>query len=442
MSEIKTKTAETEDLYAQLMKDTGSRIQELEESDLMTRFDEYEQKLKGMTEEGVIDEEKIDIFVKAREATFESLEKHVSEEQDVLAKAVFGIKAIMKKFGEDFFSDLERLKPEEQKLIDDAVAEKGAANTELEEAKQKWNIFGSRDRAIDAANDKIKLADEKIKTAEETAKNMARNRLLSADLRDSLGEFTYIVERGISLLEKRIDSMSKQRLKATARKQAAFETKNKAARVLELVRAEKEQKEAELEIEAEKIEAMANGTEEHSKQTELVSELRRKTEELRNKYNETFILFQKKEEFAKFFEIDEQNMMKVISNHKMFAIALRATSEEQRVTFQNRLETMQGASDQEVASHLDETGSKINQNNAEYQAMVGAVSDRIRMEMIERHPDIMENIAKIQQAMAENEQLIRKREGKSYDDFMKMYGVDPLREFYFSHTEKEVNVSE
>ena len=94
---------------------------------------------------------------------------------------------------------------------------------------------------------------------------------------------------------------------------------------------------------------------------------------------------------------------------------------------------MKAMSDQDVAKQLDDLGAEVDQRNAEYMAMAGAASDRVRMEKIEAHPERVARMAKVQAAQAEKIQEIRVREKEAIQKFKEEYGIDPTESSFFHY---------
>ena len=96
---------------------------------------------------------------------------------------------------------------------------------------------------------------------------------------------------------------------------------------------------------------------------------------------------------------------------------------------------------EDIAKELDDLGYAVDQSNAEYMAAVGAASDRLRMEKIERHPERIAKMMEIQAAQAEALQRIIEREGRELAKFKKLYGIDPTKSSFFTYAAKPDEVS-
>jgi hypothetical protein len=241
------------------------------------------------------------------------------------------------------------------------------------------------------------------------------------------------ISKTVSIMENRMGEIDRQ-LKAVAlRKAEAFDVKQQSAEALEKLDVQLTQSEEELRREEEVLTTLLNGTSEHAQQTEKVSNLRARVEELRGKRNTAFVLFQSKEKFAAELEIHEKTQMKLRDNQRMWITSLRSDTEERIVTFRSRLEAMKAMADQDVAKQLDDLGSAVDQANAEYMAMAGSASDRVRMDKIEAHPERVAAIAKVQAHQAEAIQQIRLREREAIEKFKQQYGIDPTKSSFFTY---------
>lgn len=418
-------------LLESLINDTERSLSSLEQRpDLMGEISTLEQKYEEASK--LRDEQERSLRMKVLEADFRQLREAARQEEQDLAQAVFGLNAILEGMGRDYM-ELGKLNADEQKLIADAEAEVARAKQERLEAEQTWNIFGRRERAVADADRRIREAEKKVEEAKAEARRRARQRLMSADMEQSLQDFMHRVSRTISIMEHRMKEIDRQLQAVATRKAAAFEIKQGAAQALEKLDAELNEKEAELRREEEIIQTLVNGTREHAEQTQKVSNLRAAVEELRGRRNTAFVLFQSKEKFAAELEIHEKTQMKLRDNQRMWITSLRSDTEERVTTFRSRLEAMKAMADQDVAKQLDDLGSAVDQSNAEYMAMAGAASDRVRMAKIEQHPERVARIAQVQAHQAEAIQQIRMREAEAIERFKKQYGIDPTRSSFFTY---------
>ncbi len=435
MADSVSGTAEAQtDLFKRLVQETDASIASLDakaDKDLNDHLDVFKKKFEEA--EQIRDEKERDARVRVLEADFSKLRESVRDEEADLAHAVLGLNTILEQLGGEYL-ELQHLTPEEKDIVSEAEKNLEKAKQNLEKAKGKWRIFG-RDRSVAKAKDLIKDAEQGIRDAKTEAHRQARKRLMAHKIEQSLQEFMYKVEKTISIIERRVESIKTQVDNVSSRKGEAFRVKEEAARELERLDNELNEAEAELAREEDLLETFVNGTPEHSQQMQKVSDLRARVEDTRGGRNNALVLFQSKEKFAAELAIHERTQIKLRDNHQMWITSLRSDTDERVVTFKSRLEAMKAMADQDVAKQLDDIGSAIDQANVEYMAASGYASDKVRMEKIEKHPDRVAKIAKIQAAQAEAIQKIRLREKKAIERFKEMYGLDPTESSFFHYEE-------
>jgi hypothetical protein len=419
------------DVLAALLKDTEQSIASLEgKADLTSEIQSIEKKFDEAAK--LKDNSERDLRMKVLEADFRKLRDTARKEEQDLAQAVFGLNAILEGMGQDY-AELGKLNAAEQQMITGAEQRLAEAKQARVQSEQMWNIFGRRDRAVAFAEEQIQKAEQGVQDAQAGARRAARQRLMSANMEQSLQDFMHRISKTVSIMENRMGEIDRQ-LKAVAlRKAEAFDVKQQSAEALEKLDVQLTQSEEELRREEEVLTTLLNGTSEHAQQTEKVSNLRARVEELRGKRNTAFVLFQSKEKFAAELEIHEKTQMKLRDNQRMWITSLRSDTEERIVTFRSRLEAMKAMADQDVAKQLDDLGSAVDQANAEYMAMAGSASDRVRMDKIEAHPERVAAIAKVQAHQAEAIQQIRLREREAIEKFKQQYGIDPTKSSFFTY---------
>jgi hypothetical protein len=417
-----------------LLKDTEKSIASLEQkADLTSEIEALEKKFEQAAE--IKEAKERDLRVKVLEADFRKLREATRQEEQDLAQAVFGLNAILESMGLEY-TQLSKLNDSEQGLVAKAERRVAEAKQARLAAESKWNIFGMRDRAISEADEEIKRAQQAVENAQIEARRSARQRLMSANMEQSLQDFMHRVSKTITIMENRMGEISRQLAAVTTRKAAAFDLKQKAAEALEKLDDQLNTAEEELRREEELLSTMVNGTPEHSAQQQKISNLRAQVEDLRGRRNTAFVLFQSKEKFAAELEIHEKTQMKLRDNQRMWITTLRSDTEERVVTFRSRLEAMKAMADQDVAKQLDDLGAAVDQANAEYMAQAGSASDRVRMDKIEAHPERVAKIAKVQATQAEAIQKIRLRERDAIQKFKEQYGIDPTQSSFFTYEDK------
>lgn len=397
---------------------------ELEFADIQSKFDEAA-KIK--------DDRERDMRLKVLTANFDELRKDAGKEEQDLAQAVFGLNAMLESMGEEY-AELGSLNDAEKALVQGAERELATAQMQRIQADQKWFF---KDTAIVSADEAIQMAKIRVEESKNEARRRARQRLLTADMEANLQEFILKVEKTVQIMQRRMTEIDAQLQAVTSRKARAFEIKQQAAIALEKLDAELNQKEAELKREEEVLNTIENGSSEHATHSQKISDLRADVERVRGGRNTAFVLHQSKDKFASELEIHEKTQMKLRDNQRMWITSLRSDTEERVVTFRSRLEAMKAASDQDIAKTLDDLGAEADQRNAEYMARVGAASDRMRMEKIEKHPKRIAEIAAVAAAQAEAVQQIRERERAAIEHFKTLYGIDPTLSSFFHYQDEK-----
>jgi hypothetical protein len=424
------------DVLNQLLSDTDSAVAQLEKRaettpDLDTRFADIQSKFDEAS--NIKDDNEREMRMKILEADFQEIRKDAATEEQDLAQAVFGLNAMLESMGAEY-SELTNLNDDEQGIIDNAQAALERAKLQRAKAGDKWFFKQS---AIESAEQEIEKAKTALQEAQIEAKRQSRQRLLTADMEASLQEFLLRVEKTIHIMENRMGAIDSQLKAVSARKAKAFQVKEEAARALEELDQRLNGKEEDLRREEDLLASYENGTDEHAAQSKKISDLRADVEGLRGSRNTAFVLHQSKDKFATELEVHERTQMKLRDNQRMWITSLRSDTEERVVTFRSRLEAMKAASDQDIAKTLDDLGAEADQRNAEYMAKVGAASDRIRMEKIEKHPERIANIARVAAAQAEAIQQIRIREREAINKFKELYGIDPTASSFFHYQDDE-----
>ncbi|MBK9289713.1 MAG: hypothetical protein IPN38_19130 [Flavobacteriales bacterium] len=127
---------------------------------------------------------------------------------------------------------------------------------------------------------------------------MYRERLKNADIGESLNRIISQVQGLSGVVEDMILEVEKQIDALKNRKELAFETKEKAARVMESRKAELENLEALMKMEEKSLEELANNSPEYTEQQKKVADLRERRAEVKGKFNIALGIFQSKERFV------------------------------------------------------------------------------------------------------------------------------------------------
>lgn len=432
-----TSSGSSADLLAQLVTDTKSAVQHLEARTQVSATD-YEVQIAEVQAqiekaEQLADERAREARLKILHITLQKLREEAAKEEEDLAQAVFGLDAILEQMGQEY-DRLRQPSAEDLSLVRRAEAALAQAEqAKVEAGRKRFNFFGSKDKALAAADQDIARAKQAITEAKTEAARRARARLLKANIEQSLQQFQLRVDGVRQIMQNRMKVVEEQARIVAARKQAAFEVKEKAAAALKNLDEELNNLEQDLASEEEVLRTLQNGTPEFAAQDRKISNLRATVEDKRGRRNAALVLYQSKEKFAGELEIHERTQTKLRDNHRAWIMKLQSDTEERIVTFKSRLEAMKAAADQDVAKKLDDMGSEIDFRNAATMAELGAASDRERMAMIEAQPGRMRQIARIGAAQAEALAQIRRREQVALAEFQRRYGIDPTSLSYFTY---------
>ena len=403
--------------------------------DIGTQMDQVQKEIEEVAK--IKDEQRRAVRMRVLTTNLEQLRADASKEEEDLAKAVFGLNAIIEKLGAAY-NKMGELNSEEKQLIQLAETRLADAKRELEEAGQKWFFKAA---AITATKSEVERAELAVSDSKSEANSRARKRLLSASFEESLQELQLRTSKAIKILEGRRAELENQLNVVGIRKITAFQVKEEAAQALNNLDQQLNDKEAELKNEEERLPGLENGSPEHAAQTAKISALKKAVEDLRGKRNAALVLFQSKEKFSKELETHEQVHQRLKDNVVMWITSLRSDTEERVVTFRSRLEAQKGLSDVNVAQELDKVTSAVDQRNLEFMVAAAGAADRLRMEKLEKHPERIKDVEAAKAAFAENIALIRKREEAMVEYFRKNYGIDPTESSFFHYTNDGGNTS-
>lgn len=364
-------------------------------------------------------------------ATMEQLRAEDQTEMADFANAVMGLDTLMNSIGGDF-EKLMQPSAEENRVLQNAQSAVKEAESLLTQAGGKWTLFGLRDRAVKAAEAQLANAKNALAQAEIRVKQMARQRLMSATIEESMQQYVVMVDKTVRIMQERHKVTSGQLKILAARKKAAFQIKNDAANALERLTEELNALEADLQAAEATKATMINGSQEYVAQEEVVSNLKAKTEEVRGKHNTAHTIFLSKERFCSELEIHEVATQRTFDTQKVWIAKALSDSEERQITFVSRVEQMKAMNDFDVIQNQDAVGMQMDRSNASYMATSSAIADRARMKMLEGHPDQMKALEVIRSAQAEHIQQIREREGEMIKQFETRWGINPFSGSYLN----------
>ena len=358
-------------------------------------------------------------------STLEDLRKEDASERQDFAEAVMGLDVLMNSIGGDFAKLMEPSESEKA-ILRSAKGEVATAEEELIVAQGKMSLFGIRERAVRAAQAKLEQVKAQAAEAEVRVKKMARDRLMSADIEESMQQYRKMVDQTIKIMQARHKITAGQLKIVTARKAEAFKIKEQAAQALERLDQELNGLESDLQAAEELKSTMINGAPDFVAQEQKVSNLKTRVEEVRGNRNTAHTIFLSKERYSSELEIHEIATRKTFDTQKIWIAKATSDAEERQVTFISRVEQMKAMADFDVIQNQDAVGARIDLSNASYMATSSSIADRARMDMLESHPDQIRALEAIRSAQAEAISLIRDREGAMIDEFKARWGIDPF----------------
>ncbi len=370
-----------------------------------------------------------EVRLRVAKSTSEQLTADVAKEERDLAQAMTGLRELMERIGADY-TGLTETSVEEKSLVSDAEYRLRNAEGELPRAQAAWFF---KQRKIAAVQAQIQDAQNMLEVAKARSKTLARSRLMNATIDKSLQHFITQVARAVDIMERRYQTTCAELQKVSVRRQQALTTKELAAAKLEELDGKLTELEGKLNLAEQEFGGLTNGTKEFVAKESEVTQLRNQVEEVRGQRNTALALYQSKERFAQELQIHETAQRKLRDNQKIWITVLKSDTQERLVTFHSRLEAMKAVSDQTVARDMDKIGTEVDGRNAEAMATVGAVSDRVRQEMIEAHPLRLARIAVASSAQAESIALIRQREAEALAGFRQRYGINPKADSFFTY---------
>lgn len=424
--------------YQTKVAEIQSRSSKVEE-EILKQMSEVEERMETAATKEEVEESNIMMTILTDK--LQDVRNRDRKEEKDFAESVFCLNGIINSMGNEY-EEMTKLNAEEQAIIDKAKAVLSRAKQahqkaleELETAKAaiffRSGKIKTAEKEVGLCQTAIKRAEQGIIDAETRAKQMARKRLLSATMEQSLQEFQLQVSQTVEIMQKRMEEIHGQVEIVGARLKQSQITKEAAAEALTKLRQKMEDTEKELQQQESLLDTFVNGTPEYTSQETRISNIRNEVEVIRGLHNNSFILYQSKEKFVTELEIHLRSQTKLRDNQRMWITALRSDTEERVVTFRSRLEAMKAMSDMDIAKNLDKVGAKFDQSNATYMATAGAVAEDMRMDKVEDHPERQRMMDEVKRAQLKAVQEIRRREAKSLEDFEKKYNIDPMKSSFF-----------
>ena len=301
-----------------------------------------------------------------------------------------------------------------------------------------WNIlFGYKNRKVKNTKAELEEMVQALKAAEEEANRRYRDRLKNADIGESLNRIISQVQGMVGIVEDMIIDVEEQISALKNRKELAFETKEKASRIMEERKADVDAIEQQLKAAESELTELPNNSPEYTAQQKKIADMREQRAELKGKYNVALGIFQSKERFVDQIVIHLEAQTTTKNNLKQLIGQLKSDTEERVTTYESGLQLIQSATAQEAASIYEEAGVKTDQKITEIAAKVFVGSEKDRIERIKKQPQRLSELHKVLVAMAEATAKYKEEDAKIMDAHSKKFGIDVTETFSSEYETKE-----
>jgi len=368
-------------------------------------------------------------------AKLDSIRQSIQQDERDMAKAVYGMKVLIDSMDKEFQTLVEH-SDEEKKVVDDARKALAAAERRLAEAEADSGFLGlgwGKKKKVQVAVEALEKARQGVEKAISWAEETKRERLMSADIEQTLNVIQVMGSKTIDIMAERTNSIRSQLESIKARKAKAFEQRKKAAAVateqLEVV----EQLEMELQNEELAIDSFEIGSTEHTDQVEKVSQLRSALHENRGKLKVAQAVLDEKTKSIQEHESHEEAQQKLLSNHQMWIATLKSKLQEDLVKDQSYLEMLKAAADQEIAQNVDTMTDEKNARQMENVAKIIVASDKAYIEKMQLTPDQIRRRANVANALARHAAALSEDEAALRAEMIRNYGIDPLSASEFTY---------
>jgi hypothetical protein len=414
-----------EALKAKLQKKTGA--------DISSKLDKIEQEIERAVEENRSTE---DIVSGIINANFETLNGDVNATEADLQELMLHLRSMLDSCGGEF-ANLQELNDSELKLIELATKARKSAEREAEDAEAMsngWNIiFGYKNRKVKSTRTELEKKVAGLKAAEAEAQKRYRDRLKNADIGESLNRIISQVQGMVGIVENMILDVDTQIVALKNRKELAFETKEKAARIMEERKVDLENVEDNIKQAESELTELANNSPEYTEQEKKLADLKERRANLKGKFNIALGIFQSKERFVDQIVVHLEAQTTTKNNLKQLIGQLKSDTEERVTTYESGLQLIQSATAQEAASMYEEAGVKTDQKITEIAAKVLVGSEKDRIERVKKHPQRMTELHKVLVAMAEATAKYKEEDSKLMKEHSEKFGIDISETFSSSH---------
>jgi hypothetical protein len=410
-----------------------AKIEKKKGINVLSKIDEIEAEIERAAQGNKNSE---DIISGIIDANFESLNGDVNATEADLQELMLHLRSMLDSCGGEF-SKLQELNKAEIKLVDDATNLRKRAEIEAEDAvdmSNAWNIlFGYKNRKVKRTKKELDEKVEELKAAEAEANKLYRDRLKNADIGESLNRIISQVQGMVGIVENMILDVEVQIDALKNRKELAFETKEKASRIMEERKKELDDLENVLKSSENELIELPNNSPEYTVQQKKIADLREARAELKGKYNIALGIFQSKERFVDQIIIHLEAQTTTKNNLKQLIGQLKSDTEERVTTYESGLQLIQSATAQEAASIYEEAGVKTDQKITEIAAKVFVGSEKDRITRIKKQPERMAELHKVLVAMAEATAKYKEQDAQIMEEHSKKFGIDVTETFSQSY---------
>jgi hypothetical protein len=432
-----------QDLFSSLLDDTTENLDTMAKGpvDVATKLAEIEQEQEEIAK--ISDEDERLKREEILSAKLDSIRQSIQNDEKDMAKAVYGMKVLIDSMDKEFQALVEN-SDDEKKILDMAKQVLEAAQKRLEEVNADNGFLGLGWGKEGKVRDAQKTLDEALSKQESSIRQveeMKRERLMSADIEQTLNIIQVMGQKTIDIMTERTSSIRGQLESIKARKAKAFEQQKEASAMAGELLETVEQLEMEVQNEELAIDSFETGSVEHSAQVEKVSQLRSALQENRGKLKVAQAILDEKTKSIQEHESHEEAQQKLLSNHQMWIATLKSKLQEDLVKDQSYLEMLKAAADQEIAQNVDTMTDEKNARQMENVAKIIVASDKAYIEKMKLTPDQIRRRANVANALARHAAELSEDEAALREEMIRNYGIDPLSASEFSYGGDDESVS-
>lgn len=429
--------SQSQDLFASLVDNTSSNLDNMAKGpvDVVSKLAELDKEHEEIAK--ISDEKERTKREEILASKINTIRDAIQSDEKDMAKAVYGMKVLIDGMDKEFQSLVEDSE-EEKKLVSDAQTAFEQAQKVLEEAKAYKGFLGlgwGKESKVKSAEENMQDAEHLMVNSKRKAETMKRERLMSADIEQTLNVVQVMGQKTIDIMSERTSSIRNQLEAIKARKEKAFEIKNEASeratKLVEIV----EQMESEVQNEELAIDSFETGSAEHTAQLAKVSKLRAELQENRGKLKIVQAVLDEKTKSIQEHEAHQEAQQKLLSNHQMWIATLKSKLQEDLVKDQSYLEMLKAAADQEIAQNVDTMTDEKNARQMENVAKIIVASDNAYIEKMKLTPEQVRRRANVAQALAKHAAGLSKDEAELREEMIRNYGIDPLSTSEFTYRE-------